>query len=1080
MRITELYLDGLGPLKACTLSFAPDGLTLIVGPNEAGKSSAAEAIRMLLYGAPKRQERSALSRQGAFNGRLHMLDDQGQQWISECREQANGFMHRIQHLPTDAAMMKKSLPTMEKELLGGVNQEMHRRLYSISLDELHAIHTLQGEELRSFLYDSGFDAGVRLVETEGWLTQEMEKLYKPRGRVQKLHSVLQEMEQRSKDRKESEKHEQRLLIIQNDKRICKESLAHRLQRREQVKEQVMLVERAVRCREIWVELVAVQEELALLPKLERWQPAWQEQLGRIQQRLDSHEERGRFIERKVEQLTHEHMALNDRLLMSAQEIKHRVSEIGMMKAYWQEMKELSRERNMLKQELEHIVRMDSQRGQERTAGEPIEVSLDDAALEDVQRMKDRLSRKEDQAVRAEEEGHRAGVELLMAEENEEQAKALLKRHHDLGVLGCGYAPDAFRVQRLIRDVEDAVSALEEKNRKEPLPSSLPSRHRRLYPYLIAAAGLLSAGICVYIQQWAGAVLLLLISTACAGLMYTAMPRLNKAEQAADLLQYDGLLEELMPVIHALGYSTAAPRMNDAVEETVLGRQRRGQQRGAANKASKQRSVQVSAVKSAGLSSPLMYEALDAVQAWDHEREQLETSCRTVRELHKQCMRDAERARYSEESLSAELSKLKSSWIQWLIEHKLPEGWSPQAVLDCSSRSMQAHQRKARIARCEARYQQLDESVNTFVQQVNALFLRACEQEEKPLTRTHDHAQEQRFRSDGDLQAAMIALNELHEKLQLEEERALENRRLEAAMAEWQAELDHVQQECLKLSEAQKSIWNNAKVMSKEQFAERCQQEERRAYLEQRNRELKAAYGHGGTEASTASIEALLATYDELQLEQQLTNSQHLLEKLDQEIRDFEQQAGRLSQEEGQLVKQLETEAWHQRMAELESELDQLGSQYAVYSIARALIRKTRRSYEQEKQPFVLKRAGEYVRRMTNGQYVRLMSPAGTQDIHLERSDGEWIDSLSLSRGTAELVYLAMRFALIDGLSSRVSLPVIWDELFVNFDPERLRHTLRCIPELLGGQQMIWTTCHPYMVEAVKAAIPDAHIIALQS
>ncbi|NTU42799.1 MAG: AAA family ATPase, partial [Nitrospirales bacterium] len=56
MKIRRLELRAFGPFTDMTLDFSGEGLHIVYGPNEAGKSSTLRALRGLLYGIPERTE----------------------------------------------------------------------------------------------------------------------------------------------------------------------------------------------------------------------------------------------------------------------------------------------------------------------------------------------------------------------------------------------------------------------------------------------------------------------------------------------------------------------------------------------------------------------------------------------------------------------------------------------------------------------------------------------------------------------------------------------------------------------------------------------------------------------------------------------------------------------------------------------------------------------------------------------------------------------------------------------------------------------------------------------------------------
>ena len=83
----------------------------------------------------------------------------------------------------------------------------------------------------------------------------------------------------------------------------------------------------------------------------------------------------------------------------------------------------------------------------------------------------------------------------------------------------------------------------------------------------------------------------------------------------------------------------------------------------------------------------------------------------------------------------------------------------------------------------------------------------------------------------------------------------------------------------------------------------------------------------------------------------------------------------------------------------------------------------------------------------------------------------------LSRGTREQLYLALRFGLIRDLGERTErLPVVIDEVLVNFDPSRARLTAQSLKLLARDNQILVFTCHPGMrdlfVDVARAKVVE--------
>ena len=131
-------------------------------------------------------------------------------------------------------------------------------------------------------------------------------------------------------------------------------------------------------------------------------------------------------------------------------------------------------------------------------------------------------------------------------------------------------------------------------------------------------------------------------------------------------------------------------------------------------------------------------------------------------------------------------------------------------------------------------------------------------------------------------------------------------------------------------------------------------------------------------------------------------------------------------------------------------------------MARHLLQRTMQVYEREKQPAVIKRAADYFRQLTEGRYTNVYVPLGDKRIEVERRDGHRFEPAYLSRGTVEQLYLAMRFALVHEYRQQVDLPLVLDDIFVNFDPERTQAALRTLADIAEEGQILFFTCHPHI------------------
>ncbi|HEV8065178.1 MAG TPA: hypothetical protein VGP46_10115, partial [Acidimicrobiales bacterium] len=103
-----------------------------------------------------------------------------------------------------------------------------------------------------------------------------------------------------------------------------------------------------------------------------------------------------------------------------------------------------------------------------------------------------------------------------------------------------------------------------------------------------------------------------------------------------------------------------------------------------------------------------------------------------------------------------------------------------------------------------------------------------------------------------------------------------------------------------------------------------------------------------------------------------------------------------------------------------------------------------------------------------GRYVNLVADAGeagSQTIRVVSAGGAEIDAACLSRGTIEQLYLCLRLGLADSFAERaVGLPMVLDDVLVNFDPERAESMAVELAVTAKHRQVLLMTCHPALAE----------------
>lgn len=169
--------------------------------------------------------------------------------------------------------------------------------------------------------------------------------------------------------------------------------------------------------------------------------------------------------------------------------------------------------------------------------------------------------------------------------------------------------------------------------------------------------------------------------------------------------------------------------------------------------------------------------------------------------------------------------------------------------------------------------------------------------------------------------------------------------------------------------------------------------------------------------------------------------------------------------------------------EQESAFAQLGSavdRLAPLLLAQSLLKRAIDRFEKEHQPAMLMEVGRLLSRMTAGRYVgirRRLDEAGTMQV--EHQNGKLKTPDQLSTGTREQLYLAIRLAYVQQYcSDSEPLPLIMDDILVNFDEQRAKNTLEVLFELPSEIQVLFLTCHEHMTKLVQKLRPDSVPIEL--
>ena len=222
MKILELALHAFGPFTDAVLdlSAGQEGLHLIYGPNEAGKSSALRRMRQALFGIPAQSSDSFVHPYSKMRIGLTLRADDGRT-LQLIRRKGN----RNTLLGADGTTPLAN-GTVER-FLGGLTEAEFKSRFALDHEELiqggKAI--LQGGgELGAVLFQAG--GGLKnLVEVRRELDRELDELFRPGGSKRRINAGLSELKEANEAKRNAALHSSKWLEHDTARREASTRLA---------------------------------------------------------------------------------------------------------------------------------------------------------------------------------------------------------------------------------------------------------------------------------------------------------------------------------------------------------------------------------------------------------------------------------------------------------------------------------------------------------------------------------------------------------------------------------------------------------------------------------------------------------------------------------------------------------------------------------------------------------------------------------------------------------------------------------------------------------------------------------------
>ena len=263
----------------------------------------------------------------------------------------------------------------------------------------------------------------------------------------------------------------------------------------------------------------------------------------------------------------------------------------------------------------------------------------------------------------------------------------------------------------------------------------------------------------------------------------------------------------------------------------------------------------------------------------------------------------------------------------------------------------------------------------------------------------------------------------------------------------------------------------AGAASREEFEDRARSFARRTLLEDQLHEAEQHLDAAcETHTDLALVEEDLERFDAAQNSECIETLRMELADLDRDLELAFEHLGGVKREIDRLENDNQATQLRFELAQLDGRMRALAGEWVVCESAARIIDDLRRDFERTHVSEALADAATLFAKLTCGRYRSVWAPLGERRLLVSDDQGRSFPMQSLSRGTREQLLLAVRLAVVRELSRQgTSLPVILDDVIVNFDEQRACAAVELLLEMAAqGQQVLFFTCHKHLADLFTA------------
>lgn len=1043
MKISSLFIDGFGVFN----KWKPpeefgDGLTAVLGQNEAGKTTLLSFIRRMLYGFPGGRKQDINHYHpvngGTIGGRLEILGDDGRAYyLSRTGVRSDPSVT----LADGTALSGSTLPS----LLGPGNQVFYENVCAIGLDELQQFQTLKHDEIRDRLAAAGAgNLPVRKVASS--LNESADAIYAVRGKKKRLNELMSEIKKLDQDIRVAKNQQSDYDRITDELARLTGVLLEEQERKQGFSGEIEYYKALSQGWEPFSERKDALDQIRDIPETGSFPGDALSQLSRMQEEIARLGELCRDLEESIGTTDQQYRSceVRDEIVAEKDAIHEIERNIEWYRSQVAARGDITNKRTQEEQRLNEKLRYLGEGWDEER------ISLFDTSIpvrDEADTIRERLRSSERASDKAQSE---VSVAEQAVTEKEGSVRSLQKRRMEIGDV-----PDMDTAGRRLSNARQLIGRIQdldeydariqaiqqEEARRDEILSAFSRPEEPGTPFwpgilvLLAAVLSIAGGVLMEALLLGGIIGLILIIAAAglflsmrkgdeekntfaeAGSYQTEIKRLAEQRQDAGA-ERDQVRQKVQQLADALGVRgtitrTAAEECLHASEDLL-------------RKAEKAAEID-----------------LDIEEAISH----LHAADDVLKNAQKQLA-------YAHEERSAALE----IWQAWCTARDLSPDTNPDRMPDLFKEIEAAAHAYARIRGNIAEEEGVAANIERFQEKVSAVVATCGEEMNGP----HDFVAEDLVRM-------------------LDEEEALDRTRA-SLKATLEMQRNKLEKETGRLAEADgmlNTFLSEGGAETTDEYRMRVAQADERVRLLGVIQNAESTIRRISGDERYAEFMIALEKYDPLSMEVQREEKQEIVKNIEESIGSINQEIGQLNAAKKQIEEDHNLPLLLSQQAALVEELQSVSRQWAVYTVASHLLNQAVSTFERERQPQIVREAQSFFSRFTGGRYTRIITPLDGGEIYVEEADGTHKTIPQLSRGTAEQLYLALRFGYIrDYATSSVPVPVIFDDILVNFDPARRKNACEAIADLAETCQVLYFTCHPETVRDLREAVPGAVVMGL--